>query len=82
MITDKALLPLLISAKEGDIILAGTLLRGISDEQIAWRVIEVAQLHNRTRVTLHAYWHDIFIVSKVVSVTDGNNLQWGVTKTS
>jgi len=81
MIRDEELLPLLVDAKEGDMITAGKLLSGLSDENIAWVVIESVHLHNKTRVTLHAYWHDIFVVSKVVSVIDGTKLHWGATKT-
>lgn len=81
MIRDEELAPLIATAKEGDMITAGKLLRGVSDEDIAWLVIEVVHMHNRTRVTLHAYWHNIFVVSKVVSVIDGTRIEWGVTKT-
>lgn len=81
MIRDEELIPLLVGATEGDMITAGTLLKGLSDERIAWVVIEVVHLHNKTRVTLHAYWHDIFVVSKVVSVIDGTQIHWGATKT-
>jgi hypothetical protein len=79
MIRDEELLPLLATAKEGDMITAGKLLKGVSPENIAWVVIEVVHMHNKTRITLHAYWHDIFIISKVVNVIDGTKIIWGVT---
>ena len=81
MIKDEELIPLLVDAKEGDMITAGKILRGVSDENIAWLVIEVVHMHHQTRVTLHAYWHDIFVVSKVVNVIKGRHLHWGATKT-
>ena len=81
MIKDDVLLKHLSAAKEGDIITAGKLLKGVSDERIAWKVIESVKMYNKTRITLHAYWHDIFVVSKVVSINDGIQLYWGATKT-
>lgn len=81
MITDAALAPVLLTAGEGEMIMRGTILKGLSDELIAWVVIESVTSDDSTRITLHAYWHDIFIVSKVVTVIHkGNILKWGVTK--
>jgi hypothetical protein len=80
MISDDALIPILASAEEGDMFMAGTLLKGLSDEKIAWQVIESVHMHNKTRITLHAYWHDIFVISKVVSIINGTQLHWGATK--
>lgn len=80
MITDDALIPILADTKEGDMFMAGTLLRGLSSEKIAWQVIESVHMHNKTRITLHAYWHDIFVISKVVSIIDGTQLHWGTTR--
>ena len=81
MISDEALIPILADAQEGDMFTAGGLLEGLSNEKIAWVVIESVHLHNKTRVTLHAYWHDIFVISKVVSVINGTELHWGATST-
>ena len=81
MISDTALIPILSDAQEGDMFTTGKLLGGLSDEKIAWVVIESVHLHNKTRITLHAYWHDIFVISKVVSIIDGTKLHWGATKT-
>jgi hypothetical protein len=81
MIRDEELIPLLVDAEEGYMITAGKILKGLSDENIAWLVIEAVHLHNKTRVTLHAYWHDIFVVSKVVNVINGTHIHWGATKT-
>jgi len=81
MISDDALIPILADAAEGDMFTAGKLLGGLSNENIAWVVIETVQMHNKTRITLHAYWHDIFVISKVVNLIDGTQLHWGATKT-
>ena len=81
MITDDALIPVLSKMGEGDMFVAGTLLGGLTDEKIAWQVIEVVHRHNSSRFTLHAYWHDIFVISKVVNLIDGTQLHWGATKT-
>ena len=81
MIKDESLLKHLSAAKEGDIITAGKLLKGVSDESIAWKVIESVHMHNKTRITMHAYWHDIFVVSKVVNIANGTQIHWGATKT-
>lgn len=81
MISDDALIPILTDAQEGDMFTAGKLLGGLSNENIAWVVIETVHQHNAVRVTLHAYWHDIFVISKVVKVINGTELFWGATKT-
>ncbi len=82
MIADNQLAPILREAAEGEMIMAGTLLKGLSDEEIAWVVIENVIEGKWHRVTLHAYWHDIFVVSKVVRVgtSVGGGIEWGVTK--
>ncbi len=80
MITDKALAEILRTTDEGEMILAGKLLRGVSDEDIAWVVIEKVQQADRLRITLHAYWHDVFVVSKVLKITPDDSIVWGVTK--
>lgn len=80
MIRDEELLPLIAAAGEGEMIMAGNPLPGLSDEKMVWVVIESVHLHNRTRITLHAYWHDIFVVSKVVNIYDGTRIEWGATK--
>lgn len=81
MISDAQLAPLLRAAGEGEIILAGALLPGLSDEQIAWVVMEnVKDKRGRHRLTLHAYYHDVFVVSKVVTVApEADKLTWGAT---
>jgi len=79
MIEDKALAEVLQTVGEGEMLPVGTLLKGLSDEKIVWVIIESVTVEDTLRVTLHAYWHDIFIVSKVVTITDGK-LKWGVTK--
>jgi len=80
MITNAELAPALRLADEGSILLAGKLLQGISQEEIAWQVIEKVGSEGGMRITLHAYWHDVFIVSKVVTVYPDDTLVWGVTK--
>jgi hypothetical protein len=60
--------------------MAGTLLKGLSDEKIAWVVIENVPDGACNRITLHAYWHNIFVVSKVVRVMAGTEIFWGVTE--
>lgn len=80
MIKDKAMSTLLLSCEVDDMFLVGKLLTGISTEDIAWRVIEKIQGADGMRVTLHAYWFDVFIISKVVTVNPDNTLTWGVTK--
>lgn len=83
MISNDALIPLLRDAGEGEIVLAGTLLKGLSAEQIAWVVMENYKDDQGTRITLHAYWHDIFIVSKIVWIHTGpsgnETLSWGAS---
>jgi len=80
MITNKKLALVLRDTKEGDVILVGKLLRGVSEEEIAWKIIEKVNSEGGMRITLHAYWHDVFIVSKVVTVYADDTLVWGVTK--
>jgi hypothetical protein len=82
MIPNNELIPVLREAAEGEMIMAGTLLKGVSDEEIAWVVIETVPEGSWHRVTLHAYWHDIFVVSKVVQVSAivGGGIKWGTTK--
>ena len=81
MISDIALAPTLAAMGEGEVLMHGKLLEGLSDEEIAWVCIENKAMHNCRRITLHAYWHNVFIVSKVVRV-NGNETQltWGATK--
>ena len=82
MITDSALAAVFSTLEEGEMIMAGTLLKGLSTEEIAWVVIETVDTDEGARITLHAYWHDIFVVSKVVTINpDDAKLTWGVTKT-
>lgn len=80
MIRDAALAPILRITEEGEMILKGKLLKGVSDEQIAWQIIEKVNVNSDLRITLHAYWHDIFIVSKVVTIHQDDTITWGVTK--
>ena len=80
MISDKNTATLLLGSEVGELILTGKLLKGISNEDIAWMVIEKVQTIEGVRVTLHAYWFDVFIVSKVVTVSPDNTVTWGVTK--
>ena len=80
MISDSELFDALLDANEGEMIMAGTLLKGLSTEEIAWVVMEtiVGVPGGGVRVTLHAYWHSVFVVSKVVTLR-GSTLIWGVT---
>ena len=81
MILDNDLVPVLLSSAEGEMIMTGQILKGLSTEDIAWVVIEsVEQEIDCYRITLHAYWHNIFIVSKVVYVDPEGQLTWGATK--
>ena len=84
MITDTALAPILRDAAEGEIVVTGTLLPGLSGEQLHWVVMEnVTTDEGEQRVTLHGYFYDIFVVSKVVFVhPERNQLQWGRTEVS
>jgi len=77
MISDAELAKVLRDTGQGEMIMAGTILKGLSKEQIAWVVLEVVEIRDIARYTLHAYWHDIFVVSKVVSLTKEGNLIWG-----
>ena len=77
MITDKELAQALEKINQGEVVIAGTILKGLTDEEIAWVVLEVSQQDDFTVYTLHAYWHDIFVVSKVVCLLSGNRLNWG-----
>lgn len=79
MISDTELFDALLKVGEGEMIMAGKLLKGLSDEEIAWVVQESVAGPDGLRLTLHAYWHDIFVVSKVVTLKD-NQIIWGVTK--
>lgn len=80
MISNKDLAPILRQAVEGEILMAGTLLKGISNEEVAWMVIETVHSGEWLRVTLHAYWHNIFMVSKVVRInTITDDIEWGAS---
>jgi hypothetical protein len=81
VIKDTALGKLIRDAGEGELILAGTLLPGLDDEQIAWVVMENVSAADERRITLHAYVYDIFVVSKVVYVHKKNfSVRWGATE--
>ena len=58
-------------------IMAGTILKGLTTEEIAWVVLEAADVDEGRRFTLHGYWHDIFVVSKVVTLAPDDTLIWG-----
>lgn len=77
MIKDKELAKALRGMDEGEMILAGQLLKGISEEEIAWIIIEKVQQADQVRVTLHAYWNNVFVVSKVLRINPDNSIQWG-----
>lgn len=77
MISDKELAQVLNDTGQGEMIMTGTILKGISNEEIAWVVLEAADVPAGKRFTLHAYWHDIFVVSKVVTLTPEDTLVWG-----
>lgn len=77
MISDAKLADVLRGVGQGEVIMTGTILRGISDQEMAWVVLEAVEVGAVTRYTLHAYWHDIFVVSKIVSLTNDNKLIWG-----
>ncbi len=77
IVSDKELVKYLKISGEGEMIIAGTILKGLSDEEIAWVVLEIAEVKAGKRFTLHAYWHDIFVVSKVVTLTPDDQLKWG-----
>lgn len=83
MIPNNELIPILREAGEGEIILAGELLSGLSDEKIAWVVQENHKRVDKAhRITLHGYWHDVFIVSKVcvIGAATGSGIEWGKTE--
>ncbi len=80
MILDKDLAPVLRASAEGEMIMAGQILKGLSTEEIAWVVVENVYDHGAQRITMHAYWHNIFMVSKVVKVNADDTLTWGATK--
>lgn len=77
MIKDSELAKVLRDTGVGEMIMTGTILKGLSKEEIAWVVLEAAKVKDGIRFTLHAYWHDIFVVSKVVTLTEKNELIWG-----
>lgn len=77
MIKDKELAKVLRNIGQGEMIMAGTILKGLSKEEIAWVVLEVAEVPTGIRFTLHGYWHDIFVVSKVMTLTPEDTLIWG-----
>lgn len=81
MINDDDFAKVLRKSDEGEMILVGQILKGISDQEIAWMIIEKVQQADQIRVTLHAYWHDVFIVSKVLRINTDNTIEWGATKT-
>lgn len=76
MIKDSELAQVLRDTGQGEMIMAGTILKGLTTEEIAWVVLEVAEVDEGKRFTLHAYWHDIFVVSKVVILTPDDKLLW------
>lgn len=77
MISNKKLAEVLLETGVGEMIMTGTILKGLSNEDIAWVVLEAAEVTAGIRYTLHAYWHDIFVVSKVVTLTAEGKLIWG-----
>lgn len=80
MIFTEALAPLLRDAVEGEILVCGQVLKGLSAQAISWVVIEAVEESVFKRITLHAYWHDVFLVSKVVRVHNTEpKLVWSVT---
>ncbi len=80
-ISDTELAKVLRNTGQGEMLMAGNILKGLNKEEIAWVVLEAVEVDKDTRFTLHAYWHDIFVVSKVVTLTPDNTLEWGRTKT-
>lgn len=80
MIKDKELAKVLRNIGQGEMIMAGTILKGLSKEEIAWVVLEAAEVSEGIRFTLHGYWHDIFVVSKVVVLCLDDTLIWGKTR--
>ncbi len=81
MITsDLELAHVLRNTGKGEMFMVGNILKGLNKEQIAWVVLEAVEVDKDTRFTLHAYWHDIFVVSKVVTLTPSNRLIWGRTR--
>lgn len=80
MIKDAEFAKVLRKSEEGEMLIVGQLLKGISEEEIVWMLIEKVQQADQIRVTLHAYWHDVFIVSKVLRVNTDDTIEWGATK--
>lgn len=79
MITDKEFAQALRDMGQGELVCVGEILSGLSNEQIAWMILEAVDCPVGIRYTLHAYWHDIFVLSKVVVLTPDDKLLWGNT---
>ena len=76
MIKDSELAQVLRKTGQGEMIMVGQILKGLTTEEIAWVVLEIAKVEEGIRFTLHGYWHDIFVVSKVVILTPDDKLIW------
>ena len=76
MIKDSELAQVLRDTGIGEMIMVGRILKGLTTEEIAWVVLEAAKVKEGIRFTLHGYWHDIFVVSKVVILTPDDKLIW------
>ena len=76
MIKDSELAQVLRDIGQGEMIMVGRILKGLTTEEIAWVVLEAVDVDEGIRFTLHAYWHDIFVVSKVVVLTPDDTLIW------
>lgn len=68
----------LAELKEGDLFELGDLMPGLnSGQKVVWACLENVA-HNEVgtrRVTLHAYWHDVFLMAATVIVGIGGSFQ-------
>ena len=72
----------LLGLHEGDVIESPSLMPGLdSGETIVWQVLESVWVPDKreskaNRITLHAYWHDVFLFPAVVMIDDEKKQHW------
>ena len=71
----------LAKLKEGDVIELAHLMPGLSQkEQVVWKVLEVAEVVSEPlkvyRLTLHAYYFEVFLFSVGVRICEGTAPIW------
>lgn len=76
----KADFSMITSLKEGSQFELGELLPGLDpDEPVVWDVLENVEVKSEppvSRMTLHAYYHEVFLLSASITYSDLNPGTW------